>query len=100
MPMSATTRIKQETMAEMAASLLKLKGEEIEVVPSTDFGKSKVISDDDLNMLLDRSPEVFSDRGKGWTSKTDDTQRVSAFKVCDIQVDEGNDVLARMMGEA
>lgn len=63
---SGTT--KKETMAEMAASLLRLEGEKIEVVPETKEGKKAVLSDEDLEMLLDRSPEVFSERGDGWIS--------------------------------
>jgi ATP-dependent DNA helicase len=59
---------KKETMAEMAASLLRLEGEKIEVVPETKEGKKAVLSDEDLEMLLDRSPEVFNERGEGWIS--------------------------------
>jgi ATP-dependent DNA helicase len=59
---------KKETMAEMAASLLRLEGEKIEVVPETKEGKRAVLSDEDLEMLLDRSPEVFDERGEGWMS--------------------------------
>lgn len=59
---------KRETMAEMAASLLRLEGEKIEVVPNTTEGKQSVLSDEDLDVLLDRRPEVFAERGKGWTS--------------------------------
>ena len=37
-------------------------------VPNTAAGKASVISDQHLDTLLDRSPEVFVDRQKGWTS--------------------------------
>ncbi|KAF8530036.1 SNF2 family DNA-dependent ATPase [Hysterangium stoloniferum] len=96
-------RTKNESMAEMAASLLKLEGEKIEVVPDSEAGKAKIISDADLEQLLDRSPEVFAGRGKGWNSgakggdqaKPDDV----AFEVFQAPVDQCNDSLAVMMGE-
>lgn len=104
MPASAN-RGKPETMAEMAASLLKLEGEKIDVVPSTEEGKASVLSDEDLEVLLDRSPEVFADRGQGWTSGKSgegelevDGKKV-AFAVFEGPVDEGNDALAKLFGE-
>ncbi|TDL18206.1 hypothetical protein BD410DRAFT_793521 [Rickenella mellea] len=91
----------KETMAELAASLLKLDGEKIEVVPSTAAGKASVLSDEDLNVLLDRSPEVFEKRGAGWTSKREGEKAESkpAFEVVEVGPDDGNDVLANMMYE-
>ena len=97
MPTSIAGRGKQESMAELAASLLKLEEEKIEVVRDTNVGK--VISDQDLEMLLDRSPEVFATRGKGWVSKEGKEKTAAAFKVYDTLVGEGNDALARVMGE-
>lgn len=106
MPAAAATRAKPETMAEMAASLLKLEGEKIDVVPNTAAGKANVLSDRDLEVLLDRSPEVFTDRGKGWTSEksaesgqTTSGERKTAFAVFEGPVDEGNDALAKLLGE-
>lgn len=112
MPSAAAGRTKPETMAEMAASLLRLEGEKIDVVPNTAEGKAGVLSDEDLEMLLDRSPGVFSDRGKGWTSTGDvakDSQdgvelpgkagKKAAFAVYEAPVDQGNDALAKMLGE-
>ncbi|TEB26397.1 hypothetical protein FA13DRAFT_1756315 [Coprinellus micaceus] len=105
---AATTSSKRETIAEMAASLLRLEGEKIEVVPNTKEGKASLLSDKDLNMLLDRSPEVFADRGKGWTHTTAKPEgrgwrrrraRGAAFAVYDAPVDEGSDALAKMFGE-
>jgi ATP-dependent DNA helicase len=105
MPTLVANRGKQETMAELAASLLKLEGEKIEVVSDSGKGKAGVISDEDLDALLDRSENVFVDRGKGWTSKSAGVKkekgvRCTKFKVYDGPVDEGNDALGRMMGEA
>ncbi|RXW15652.1 hypothetical protein EST38_g10196 [Candolleomyces aberdarensis] len=114
---------KKETMAEMAANLLRLEGEKIEVVSDTKEGKAGVLSDKDLEVLLDRSPEVFADRGKGWTSSAapgsdlSESARVAgastagddlasrgngkraAFAVYEAPADEGNDALAKIFGE-
>ena len=88
-----------ETMAEIAASLLRLEGEQIKVALE---GQS-VISDKDLEVLLDRRPEVFADRGKGWTSskftKDENAESKTAFAVYEAPVDVGGDALAGMMGE-
>jgi ATP-dependent DNA helicase len=103
MPASKASQGKPETMAEMAASLLKLEGEKINVVPNTEAGKAGVLSDEDLELLLDRKPEVFADRGQGWTSgKTAeevDGKTKAAFAVFEAPLDEGNDALARLLGE-
>jgi ATP-dependent DNA helicase len=87
-------------MVELAASLLKLEGERIEVVPNSEVGRARIISDEDLDMMLDRSPEAFAGRGKGWASKDGEQKEQAAFKVYDGLVDEGNDALARVMGES
>ena len=96
----------KDSLADLAASLLKLEGEKIEVVPNTDAGKMNVLSDKDLDMLLDRSPEVFADRVKGWTSSDttnkpieESGQAKTAFAVFEANTDEGNDALANMLGE-
>ena len=96
----------KDSLADLAASLLKIEGEKIEVVPNTDAGKMNVLSDKDLDMLLDRSPEVFADRVKGWTSSDatnrpveESGQAKTAFAVFEANTDEGNDALANMLGE-
>jgi ATP-dependent DNA helicase len=106
MPASKASRGKPETMAEIAASLLKLEGEKIHVVPNNEAGKASVLSDEDLELLLDRKPEVFADRGQGWTSgkAADGGQEVdgkakAAFAVFEAPMDEGNDALAKLLGE-
>lgn len=89
---------KGETMAELAAALLRLEGEQIRVALE---GQS-VISQKDLDALLDRSPEVFVDRGKGWTSDeviNPGQESKTAFAVYEAPVDEGGDALAGLMGE-
>ncbi|KAJ3540152.1 hypothetical protein NMY22_g4418 [Coprinellus aureogranulatus] len=126
-PGAAATTTKRETVAEMAANLLRLEGEKIEVVPNTKEGKASVLSDEDLDMLLDRSPEVFADRGKGWTHNTSKVADIAesespspsstpnkktrgaktsaakgtraAFAVYEGPVDGGDDALAQMFGE-
>jgi ATP-dependent DNA helicase len=125
---SAAASTKRETMAEMAASLLRLEGEKIEVVPNTKEGKQGVLSDEDLDILLDRSPAVFTERGSGWSSKASvgssggageasssastreadvaihhaalGARKKAAFAVYEAPLEEGNDALAKMMGEA
>ncbi|KAI1793755.1 SNF2 family N-terminal domain-containing protein [Ganoderma leucocontextum] len=67
-PTIAAKRNKNQALAELAMQLHRLEGERIQVVPSSEAGKASVISDEELEMLLDRSPEVFLDRQKGWTS--------------------------------
>ena len=59
---------RQQTIAEMATQLLELEGEHIEVVQNTAAGKRGIISDAELDMLLDRRKEVFEGRGVGWKS--------------------------------
>ena len=115
---AAAASTKKETMAEMAAALLRIEGEKIEVVPNTKEGKQGVLSDADLEVLLDRRPEVFSERRKGWISggvaqDGVDQQDVSvsdgdhatvgagkrtAFAVYEAPVEEGNDSLSKMLG--
>lgn len=99
---AASGKSKKETMAELAASLLKLEGQKIDVVPDTAAGKANVISDADLAVLLDRSPAVFADRGKGWTSaagEVDAPNGKTAFAVFEGAADAGNDALAKLLGE-
>jgi ATP-dependent DNA helicase len=55
----------RQTIAEMAAQLLELESEHIEVVQSNAAGKRSVISDAELEMLLDCRKEVFEGRGVG-----------------------------------
>ncbi|KAH7910079.1 SNF2 family N-terminal domain-containing protein [Hygrophoropsis aurantiaca] len=88
----------RETMAEMAASLLKLEGEQIEVVSSTAEGKAGLLSDAELDMLLDRSDAVYEDRGKGWTSGGE--AKRATFAVYDAPVHEDNAMIAKIMGES
>jgi ATP-dependent DNA helicase len=112
-------------MAEMAADLLRLEGEKIDVVPDVEEDsddddnsgnkrrrrarfRERVLSDRHLDMLLDRSPEVFESRGLGWTSDTfqkaeEDTNgeatRKAAFAVYEAPKDQGNDALTAMIDE-
>ena len=87
----------------LAASLLQLDAEKIDVVPNTAAGKASVLSNAELDVLLDRSPAVFSDRGTGWTSAQSNQLpkegSKTVFEVFKGRVDEGNDTLANMLGE-
>jgi ATP-dependent DNA helicase len=89
--------------AQDTAALLALEGEQIEVVPSTAAGRAGVLSDADLDALLDRSPEVFAERRQGWAhakAPADGEKREgAAFAVFEAPVDTGNGALANMLGE-
>ena len=127
-PISGSTKggEARQTIAEMAAQLLELEGEHIEVVQNTAAGKRGIISDAELDILLDRRKEVFEGRGVGWKSGTDvkncssdvggDSRATTAamasparranlgragdlFEVYEAPKDEGNDALAHMLGE-
>jgi ATP-dependent DNA helicase len=114
----------RQTIAEMAAQLLELEGEHIEVVQSSAAGKRGIISDAELDMLLDRRKEVFEGRRVGWKSgasvrSANDARKAGGkgspgapaasarrdnadgglFEVYQAPVDEGNDALAHMLGE-
>jgi ATP-dependent DNA helicase len=113
---AAAASTKKETIAEISAALLRVEGEKIDVVPNTKEGKQGVLSDADLDVLLDRRPEVFSKRRKGWISGAggvaqdgmdQDVSNVvdhaavgagkkAAFAVYEAPVDEGNDSLSEM----
>ncbi|KIJ55252.1 hypothetical protein M422DRAFT_41263 [Sphaerobolus stellatus SS14] len=98
----SSARAKDDSFAE-ATSLLKLEGEKIEVVSAAEAGKAKLISDADLDKLLDRRPEVFTGRGQGWTSGAKDGEETKngdvAFEVFQAPNDQCNDSLAAIMGE-
>ncbi|PFH47228.1 hypothetical protein AMATHDRAFT_68199 [Amanita thiersii Skay4041] len=117
-----------KSMAEVAAALLRLEADKIEVVPPPSEGGEGgyvVLSDEELDILLDRRPEVFTQRGRGWTNvgqrgeeeevlmedkedekEKEEVERVvgvsgkrAAFAVYEAPKDVGNDALARMLGE-
>lgn len=98
------TRTTETSVTEtLISSLLSLEAEKIDVVNSTD---DKIISDADLEVLLDRSPEVFKERGVGWgkSKEGDDAKRATeegaaplTFKVFERTADELNDGLATML---
>ncbi|KAJ8597185.1 hypothetical protein M405DRAFT_724780 [Rhizopogon salebrosus TDB-379] len=89
-----------QSMTELAAELLKLEGEQIDVVTNTSAeGKKRVLCDEDLAMLLDRSETVFADRKKGWKSEETREGKRAAFAVYEAPAHEGNDLVAKIMGE-
>lgn len=96
---TAAASTKAQTAAEAAAALLELEAERMEVVPNTAAGRASVISYTDLETLLDRSPEVFSGRGKGWTKTKEKDVKSDAFAVFEAPADSGNSALANMLGE-
>ncbi|KAF7423005.1 hypothetical protein PC9H_011169 [Pleurotus ostreatus] len=95
-------------LVDMAAELLQLEGEKIEVVPNTTAGKRSVLSDADLRVLLDRRPEVFTERGRGWTSagngegvhsRGNVKGAKTAFAVYEPAANEANEAVAAILGE-
>ncbi|KAK4689103.1 ATP-dependent DNA helicase, partial [Tremellales sp. Uapishka_1] len=95
---------KHESTAEMAKALLNLEGEEINIVSAGDT----IISDVDLDILLDRSPAAFA-REKGWSAGLGKTGAIgrdeqikkgekTAFEVFVPAKDEAADGLANMFG--
>ncbi|KAF7305235.1 SNF2 family DNA-dependent ATPase [Mycena chlorophos] len=81
----------KQSLAEMAAELLRLSTEADEddgVLHAGDV----VLSDRDMDALLDRSDEVFSGRGEGWRSgKGKSNGGQHAFEVFELAVDEGTE---------
>ena len=98
-----TAAARAATMAEMASALLQLEGEKINVVADTKEDRASVLSDADLDKLLDRSPEVFAGRQKGWTSATGTGKEdgsAPAFAVYDAPgVESANEALTNLFGE-
>ena len=95
---------KKETMAKMAADLLRLEGEQIQIVPSTAAGKKAIaLSDEELNMLMDRNLVEMANRGTGWNSagaRAGATKK-AAFAVFNAPpLDQESDVVSNMMGES
>ncbi|KAK8845307.1 hypothetical protein IAR55_006020 [Kwoniella newhampshirensis] len=97
-------KVKNESVAEMAKALLNLEGEEINIASADDT----IISDGDLEILLDRSPAAFA-REKGWSAglgkagaKGREEQikkgEKTAFEVFVSAKDEAADGLAQMFG--
>ncbi|KAI9566666.1 hypothetical protein HD554DRAFT_2174326 [Boletus coccyginus] len=97
-------RTKADNIADMAAVLLRLEGDHIEVVPETWEGKEGMVSDRDLGRL-DRSEAVFTERRKGWSSEQSGTGvgweggKKAAFAEYEAPVHNGNELVAKIMGE-
>jgi len=97
---------KQQTMTQIATDLLRLEGEQIKVVPKGEAGRKTVLlSDQELEMLLNRNLNEMANRGKGWNSATvdseeNDAKATAAFAVFDGPTEQdGSDVMSRLMGE-
>lgn len=98
---------KQQTMAQIAADLLRLEGEQIKVVPKGEAGKKTILlSDEELEMLLDRNLDEMANRGKGWNSagvnlRESDTKTSATFAVFSGPTEQdGSDVMSKLMGES
>ena len=65
-PIGSTAKAETlQAIAEIAAQLLEIEGEHIQGVPSTAMEKRSVISDAELDILLDCRKGVFDGRGIG-----------------------------------
>ncbi|RXK37295.1 helicase [Tremella mesenterica] len=93
---------KTESVSDMAKALLALEGEEINVASADD----KIISDEDLDILLDRSAAAFA-REKGWSAGLGQGDKRAeqikkgertAFEVFVPAKDDAADGLAQMFG--
>ncbi|KAK0557467.1 putative ATPase [Tilletia horrida] len=100
----------QESLTDMAAALLRLDGERVQLVRRGD----EIISDANLERLLDRSPAAYQ-RQRGWVGAVDGGEHEAAkgkkagrgnaqaaFEVTSTEVEgDVNDAVARLMaGEA
>ncbi|KAH8829862.1 SNF2-family ATP dependent chromatin remodeling factor snf21 [Flagelloscypha sp. PMI_526] len=87
---------KDVTLAEMTASLLSLEAKKIDVVESEEGAAAK-LSKTELDALLDRRPEVFSD-----TVKEEDTLEGAGekrFAVYQGGGEGGEDMIQKLFGE-
>lgn len=101
-PIDAKRRGKPGNISDLAAELLKLDGEKINIVQeaSADTG---VISPAALAALLDRSPEVFTERQMGWTSsgsEGDSSGKRPTFEVFQGMKNMDGDVLSTLLTHA
>ncbi|KZT30225.1 hypothetical protein NEOLEDRAFT_1084033 [Neolentinus lepideus HHB14362 ss-1] len=94
-PTGAATK-SSTSLAELAVNMLEIEGSHVNIA-NPSFAAT-VISDEDLDMLLDRSPEVFEQRASGWNSK-EGKQQGAKFAVYSGSVEGGSEVLAGMLGE-
>ncbi|TFK51367.1 hypothetical protein OE88DRAFT_1630026 [Heliocybe sulcata] len=95
-PTGAAPTKSSTSLAELAANMLEIEGSRVDIAsPAT---ATSVISKQDLDMLLDRSPEVFEKRTSGWNSK-EGRQEGAKFAVFSGSAEGGSEALAGMLGE-
>jgi ATP-dependent DNA helicase len=80
---------KEKEDTSLADDVLRLDTEHITVVPNTAEGRKEVISDRDLDLMLDRNEEVFKERGVGWASKAVLAGSVAADAKMDKDMNRG-----------
>ncbi|KIY73107.1 hypothetical protein CYLTODRAFT_440164 [Cylindrobasidium torrendii FP15055 ss-10] len=98
-PIDAKRRGKPSNISDLAADLLRLDGEKINIVQETS-ADAGVISPAALAALLDRSPEVFTERQMGWTScksEGDSSGKRPTFEVFRGMKNMDGDVLASLL---
>ncbi|CAO1627411.1 unnamed protein product [Sympodiomycopsis kandeliae] len=86
------------SMAEVAKNILALESEKIQLASESD----EIISDSQLEVLLDRSPETYASRQIGWNAHHGDGDQKGenvGFEVTETNVDGANEDLAKLMGD-
>ncbi|KAG2118625.1 hypothetical protein DEU56DRAFT_138122 [Suillus clintonianus] len=79
------------SIAGLTTGLLNPGGGQIGVVTSASAdGKKRVLSNEELDMLLDRRETVITNRKKGWKSEEDGAEKGVAFTVYEAPVHRGN----------
>lgn len=86
----STSKGKQESMQDMARSLMALEGEKVQLAEEGD----EIISDSQLEMLLDRSDAAYK-RQTGWVA----ADASGKFEVTETNADAANEDLAKLMAE-
>lgn len=94
---------KEDELKDIATQLLALESEQVFLVKDEN---DQIISDDNLELLLDRSPEAY-ERKTGWVSNVDadDLKKPgrrmqpvrTAFEVTETKTDEANEEIAKLL---
>ncbi|PWN54260.1 hypothetical protein IE53DRAFT_323394 [Violaceomyces palustris] len=99
---SSARKRKEEAMAEMASSLMKLESERVQLAGEDD----EIISDANLAKLLDRSEAAYA-RRTGWVTSIEGEEGEAdkdgvegsrmAFEVTETVADEANEEIAKLL---
>ncbi|SJX64363.1 related to proliferation associated SNF2-like protein [Sporisorium reilianum f. sp. reilianum] len=96
-------RKKEDELSDIASQLLALESEQVKLVKDEN---DQIITDHELDLLLDRSKEAY-ERKMGWVSNAhaDDPKKPgrksaagrSAFEVTETKTDEANEEIAKLL---